>query len=535
MADDGPDVAKVKALHLAASDIAAAGSRQEVFETAVETAADVLEFDVCGVFVARDGRLVPAAQTDAGPELQSYGDDEGILGETYQRSEPFLVEDAHRSDDAKPADRRFCSGVSIPLDGIGVVQAISATEGYYDESDLELAELLALHIEEAVSRIDSEADLRESKRKIERLHWIATSLESCTDQEGLVETAVEAADDILDFDWCLVARVRDDQFVVEGVSAGTPVSVGDVLFPDDAGVAGMVIDTGESMVVDDTRSHEVATPAREAFRSGLVVPLGEKGVFAAVSDEVAAFDEQDQELTELLAASVTEAYDRIEAQASLRQRQQELDLLKEMQSRVLRHNLRNDLNVVEGAAQSARDAPPERTAELLDTIERTARGLAETSEKVREIKRVVDRSDGTRSFRLPNAVEPVVESLGRQYPEATIRVDVPDIAVESHRELPVAVRNLVENGIVHNVGAATVEVHAAEQDGRAVLTICDDGPGIPDHETAAIRQNRETDLEHGSGAGLWLVSWVVQRSSGTLRFPKTDHGTTVTLELPVAD
>lgn len=535
MAEDGAEVAKVKTLHVAATDIAAAATRQEVFETAVETAADVLEFDVCGVFVARDGRLVPAAQTDAGPELQSYDDDEGVLGETYQRGESILVDDAQQSDDAKPADRRFSSAVSVPVTGVGVVQAISATDSYYDESDVELAELLALHIEEAVSRIDSEADLRESKRKIERLHWIATSLESCTDHEALVETAVEAADDILDFDWCLVARVRDEQFVVEGVSPETPVSVGDVLFPEDEGVAGAVIDTGESMLVDDVESHEFASPAREAFRSGLVVPLGEEGVFAAVSDEMGAFDEQDRELTELLAASVTEAYDRIDAQASLRQRQQELDLLKEMQSRVLRHNLRNDLNVIEGAAQSARTASPERTQELLDTIERTARGLTETSEKVREIKRVVDQSGGTRTFTLPAVVQPVVQSLQRRHTDATIRTDVPEISVESHRELPVAVRNLVANGIEHNVGNATVEVTASKQDSRAILTIRDDGPGIPDHETAVIRRNRETDLEHGSGAGLWLVSWVVGRSDGELRFSATDDGTTVCLELPLAD
>jgi len=64
------DAAKLESLHVAASGIAAATTTEAVYETAVTTAEDVLEFDVCGVFVHREGELVPVTQTDPAAPLQ---------------------------------------------------------------------------------------------------------------------------------------------------------------------------------------------------------------------------------------------------------------------------------------------------------------------------------------------------------------------------------------------------------------------------------------------------------------------------------
>ena len=91
-----------------------------------------------------------------------------------------------------------------------------------------------------------------------------------------------------------------------------------------------------------------------------------------------------------------------------------------------------------------------------------------------------------------------------------------------------AVRNLVENAIVHNDGPATVDV-TIERPAEAVsIRVADDGPGIPDHEIEVLNQLEETALEHSNGAGLWLVNWVAMKADGHLDFSVTDRGTTVT-------
>ena|GEM_PF-1074685 len=535
MKPEGDDAAKLEALHVAASGIAAATSAEEVYETAVTTAEDVLDFDVCGVFVHRDGQLVPVAKTDPDAPLQTYEDTRGVLGRTFQTGESILVGEAATHDRADPAADSFRSGVSVPIGETGVLQAISTEPDYYDETDLELAELLAIHVEEAVTRIRSERDLRESKQKIERLHAVATSLETCTDRETLSSEAVRAAGDVLEFDWCLLSRRCGESFVAEAVSSQTPVAEGDDLGRVDTGVAGRVFETGDPMVIDDARANPIAEPAHESFHSGLVVPLGDRGTFAAVSDEPSAFDETDLELAELLAASVGAAYDRIEARERLQRRQTDLDLLKDVYSRVLRHNLRNDLNVIGGAAAEAREADGRRLDDLLDTIQRTATRLADTSERARQIKRVVDPTDPIRELCVRRAVEPVVRRLREAEPQATVETDVPsELRVEAHRELPLAVRCLAENGIDHNDCDPTVRVVADQCGSVTELRVTDDGPGIPAHELSVIRQNGETDLEHGSGAGLWLARLVVDRSAGRLRFPETDGGTTAVVELPTA-
>jgi len=46
-----------------------------------------------------------------------------------------------------------------------------------------------------------------------------------------------------------------------------------------------------------------------------------------------------------------------------------------------------------------------------------------------------------------------------------------------------------------------------------------------------LERGRETDLNHGSGIGLWLVRWTATTLEGDLDFDTSD-GTTVTVRLP---
>ncbi|WP_407647948.1 ATP-binding protein [Halarchaeum nitratireducens] len=60
----------------------------------------------------------------------------------------------------------------------------------------------------------------------------------------------------------------------------------------------------------------------------------------------------------------------------------------------------------------------------------------------------------------------------------------------------------------------------------------DDGPGIPAAEVEVLTNGTESDLEHGSGLGLWTVVWCLRRLGGDVTFERTDDGTTVRLWLP---
>jgi len=395
-----------------------------------------------------------------------------------------------------------------------------------------------------VSRLGPTADrstsgeLREQTRKIKELHTVATELESCHSRSEAFELMIDAAETILGFKWCGVLTVDDEsgRFVAAAVSTSAPVDVGEQLLCVDEGATGECYQTGEPVLTEHVSEAEEAEPVHDSIRSGLSVPIGDGGVFNAVSDRVGAFDESDVELAELLAVNVAEAAARIDVQRELRERQAELDLLEQVQSRVLRHNLRNDLSVIKGAAETIQHSEDDQVARRADEIIRTAEQLVATSENVRQIERVIERGDERRVYDLAAVVDRVVTTQRQLHPGATIDVDRPDTAlVRAHPELPLAIEALVENAIVHNVDTPHVSVRIHETTDTVRCLIVDDGPGIPDQEIAVLNRHSETPLEHGSGAGLWLVDAIVERSDGDRSFETTPDGTTVELRFSTAE
>ncbi len=226
-------------------------------------------------------------------------------------------------------------------------------------------------------------------------------------------------------------------------------------------------------------------------------------------------------------------------ETSRREREQRLEVL----NRVLRHNVRNDLNIVLCAAEQALEQTDDPAVE--DPIERVlsvARSLSALSDKARDVERVVEGRHPLRMVDVTDVLAAALRSVRQRFPAATFAVTAPDeelaYAIDG---LPTAVENLLENAVVHHDGAAPRVVCRIETvrtaDGRWVeLTVDDDGPGIPEHEQEVVLEGSETDLTHGSGLGLWLVNWIVERSNGELRFAESDRGgASVTIRLLRAD
>ena len=103
----------------------------------------------------------------------------------------------------------------------------------------------------------------------------------------------------------------------------------------------------------------------------------------------------------------------------------------------------------------------------------------------------------------------------------------------------------MENAVTHNTGSPTVRVttrtetpiHATTRatGQNVVITVEDDGPGIPEYEQAVIFDDADiTQLKHGSGLGLWVVRWIVESADGTVSYARSDGWTTITLRLPLA-
>jgi signal transduction histidine kinase len=223
-------------------------------------------------------------------------------------------------------------------------------------------------------------------------------------------------------------------------------------------------------------------------------------------------------------------------EAQLLEREQRLGVL----NRVLRHNVRNEMSVILNYAQLIQETTTDdQTATAADTIVDTGRKLADLSEKARQIEEALESADeGLVEQDLVTVAESAVESARDRDEDTDVVFEGPDeMTVAAIPALQVAVDNVVENAVEHNdsddprVELAVGEVTRDGQE-RVVLKVADNGPGIPDQEKDVLVQGRETALEHGSGLGLWLVYWVVDKSDGTLHFEENDpRGSVVTMEL----
>lgn len=219
-----------------------------------------------------------------------------------------------------------------------------------------------------------------------------------------------------------------------------------------------------------------------------------------------------------------------------KRREEELDLLKQVFGRLLRHNVRNDAMVIKGHGEMLLDADNEWVRERAETIVRKGDLLAETSEKANTIKDIIDNSPERVVLDLSTTLDDAVEGVQSLNPDATITLSVPErLRVVAIRELNQAVRNLIENALIHAGETPQVDI-TGEQDGdEVVVTIEDDGPGINRSEIAVIKQGEETALDHASGVGLWVVERVVSHSEGELELMSSDSGTVARIRLGAAE
>ncbi|MDZ7850188.1 MAG: histidine kinase N-terminal 7TM domain-containing protein [Halodesulfurarchaeum sp.] len=217
---------------------------------------------------------------------------------------------------------------------------------------------------------------------------------------------------------------------------------------------------------------------------------------------------------------------------ALKEREEELDLLKQILSRILRHNIRNDLNVIAGYTEFIRETTTnDEIDDWAEKIGDTALDVVEHSEKAQQIEAVIgNETTVTRSLR-----ELIADARdGFEGAETTwISADVTDAEVLVHPDFRLAIRELIDNAVTHYAGPGTPEVSLTTEltETSVTLLIEDNGPGLPSEEIEVLQSGEETDLEHSSGIGLWLVQWIVSRSGGDFHVEETEDGTRIEIRL----
>lgn len=206
-----------------------------------------------------------------------------------------------------------------------------------------------------------------------------------------------------------------------------------------------------------------------------------------------------------------------------RTREQRLAVL----NRVLRHNIRNNLDVVLAYANEIDDPA------VGEPIRDKAQELASLGTKARAIERTMS---ATSEPPTETDLAAVLADVADQYRQraAEITVTAPDrLVVTTHESVVRTVLDeLVENAVLHASDAPAVAITLTETTDGIELIVADDGPGIPEHEIEVLEEGMEDQLSHATGLGLWLVQWATTQLGGEMHVATRDPtGTIVTIRL----
>ena len=214
------------------------------------------------------------------------------------------------------------------------------------------------------------------------------------------------------------------------------------------------------------------------------------------------------------------------------ERQRQLDVL----DRVLRHNLRNEINVIRGHAEVIDENAANGVEQSIKKILRKSNDIIETANKSRKITKIAQQRPKSENKNISSLLNGVIQNISQNHPEAAVEFEChSEVEVNVSIHFEKALSELITNAIVHNDSSSpSVVVTVSLTDDMAQIKIADDGPQIPEVERQVLLQEDEqTPLYHGSGLGLSLVRLVISRSGGTVFYPDSSSGgNSIVIEVP---
>lgn len=484
--------AKIEALHTVAMDIEQTRDERTVYETLVETAREVLDFDIAIADAVEDEHLVTKA-VSAGVTEEDYftrvpiSDETKIGTRVYRTGEPSLVQDL-QADDHSTSATDFRSVLTVPIGTHGVFQAVDRDPGAFDETDQDLAELLVSHIRNALDRLENIQTLEERTASLSR-------------ERNRLEAIFEAVPEPVAH-----VRYKNQEPIIEAVNSAFEATFG----YDSASVAGESIN--ELIVPEDGLE-----TAQNLDRAAETADVVEREVKRITTDGIRTFrlrssvlDTGGEPETLAIYVDLTEEIQR------KRELERENDRLEQFAS-IVSHDLRSPLTVASG-----------RLGLVMEEVDNT---------HLEEIDRAIDRMDAiiedvltlTRkgqtvspeeieSMDLADLAETAWEAVDS--PTGTLHVETTESVLADRSRLRRVFENLFWNAVEHAGPSVTVTVGDLE-DG---FFLADDGPGIPPEEREQVFESGYTTTRDGTGLGLDIVADIIDAHGWTVDLTATESG-----------
>jgi signal transduction histidine kinase len=357
----------------------------------------------------------------------------------------------------------------------------------------------------------------------------------------------------------LLLDEASEQLVVHLARGPEEVVAGQMRVPVGQGVAGRIAASRQPLLVEDVRALEPVNPIlREQVASLLGVPLlvADRliGVMHVDSATPRRFTQEELRLVERVADRVALAIDNARLHAAERAARAQAEAAVRLRDHILSlatHDVRAPLTTVMGRAQWV-----ERRLQQGQGVDQTwlAQQLRAIRDAAQRIEALVgDLADVAHlqmgqelaltleEVDLVALVRQVVSEEQTPVGTALIAVEAPAaVRVRGDRQrLRRVLQNVLGNAVKYSPYGRPIQVVVTEQGPWAVVTVQDQGVGIPADElpqvfTPFFRAATAQGMA-GTGLGLWGAQAIVAQHGGEIDLASTvGVGTTVTLRLPRA-
>ncbi len=198
-------------------------------------------------------------------------------------------------------------------------------------------------------------------------------------------------------------------------------------------------------------------------------------------------------------------------------------------NKILRHDILNDLSVIEGATDLLEDFIKDDGKQILEAIRTATQRGIELIEDMRELEKITGKGE----FKPISLREVSIEIMDEFEKEYDIKWEIKGECIAyADDTIKSVISNIVRNSIIHGE-SEKIDIQIQKKKDVCEIEIIDYGKGIPDEIKDKVFEEGFTYGEKGrTGLGLFIVKKVVERYGGEVKIRDNDpRGTIVSVRL----
>jgi len=349
---------KLSALNIYGQNLNMARNMDEVYKLTLDAMARILGFEFSDIFIIEGNVLCLKDHRGYSPVLSldlPLDKDKGITVRAARTGKPVLVSDVRKDKAYVKGGEGILSELAVPIKigdrVIGVLNVESKKLGAFDENNEKLLEILASHAAIAVTNLKRQEGLS-------ALNEYAQNLNMTKDIEEIYKLTLDAMEKTLGFEYAAFLMIKGKMLSLMAQRKYPKKLEINLQLDGDKGVTVKAAKTGKPVLIPDVRKEKTYVGAGvKGMLSELAVPVkaGKRvlGVLNVESKRLAAFDEEDKKLLEILASHAATAISNLKRQETLRVISKKIENLMKSSTKIMQvKEMHKRLKVITKAIQN---------------------------------------------------------------------------------------------------------------------------------------------------------------------------------------